>query len=116
LATIFLLAVLKVSRRFAKIFSIMLTNRKPIRPYPYQVPMAKKKYLPSFFVDFEYYGEIKKAEIRPLESDKGYYTVILNGVFLAHIHKMATWTDAIGKTNEMFQVVGALIEDHLNRK
>ncbi|MDP9041603.1 MAG: hypothetical protein M3N30_06440 [Bacteroidota bacterium] len=70
-------------------------------------------YYPSFFLEFEYFGKLIKAEVKPMESDKGYYTINLNGNFFAHIHKGENWTDAIGRTGEMFQIVGKLIEEHV---
>ncbi len=85
----------------------MPTIRKPIRPYPGERLQAEKKYLPTFFLEFEYFGKMIKVEVRHLESDKGYYTIVMNGSFLAHIHKEGeAWADFLGKTSEMFQVVG----------
>jgi hypothetical protein len=73
----------------------------------------KKINLPSFFIDFEHYGKIMHAEIRPNKQDRGYYQVTLNNVFLAHIHAVdGVWKDFLGVTNEMYGIVGKLIEGH----
>ena len=46
--------------------------------------------------------------------DKGYFTINLSGVFLAHIRKLdKTWIDFVGNSNEKYQVIGTLIDEHL---
>jgi len=94
----------------------MPTNRKPIHQYPVQNP-EPEKYLPSFFLDISVESKIFKAEVRPLSKDKGYYTIILDGIFMGHIHQSGLfWTDFLGKTNEIYQMIGEGIEGHLKDK
>jgi hypothetical protein len=91
----------------------MPSNRKQIHPYPAVNP-EPEKYLPSFFLDISFQTKIFKAEVRPLTKDKGYYTINLDGVFAGHIHKSGLfWTDFLGKTNEIYQMIGEGIEAHL---
>jgi len=90
----------------------MPANRKPIHNYPIQ-QSEPEKYVPSFFLDVPTEGKILRAEVRPLPKDKGYYTISLEGIFLGHIHKSGFfWTDFIGKTNEIYQMIGEAIEAH----
>jgi hypothetical protein len=94
----------------------MPTNRKPIHPYPSKQPELEK-YLPSFFLEISVQSKVLKAEVRPLNKDKGYYTINLDGVFLGHIHKSGLfWTDFLGKTNEIYQMIGEGIETYLKSK
>jgi len=59
-------------------------------------------------------NKVLKAEIRPHTKDKGYYTITLDGIFIGHIHKSGMfWTDFLGKTNELYQMVGECIEVYL---
>ena len=94
----------------------MPESRKPFSTGIHQIhsmPEREEKYLPSFFIDFEHYGKIMHAEIRPNKQDRGYYQVTLNNVFLAHIHSVdGIWMDFLGATNEMYEIVGKLIEGH----
>ena len=90
-----------------------MTERRPgghKYPVSYE-PNETDKYLPSLFFDVEIDKQIIKAEARPLRKDKGYYTVNLNKVFLAHIHLMGNqWKDFLGNTNEIYQAVGNQIK------
>jgi hypothetical protein len=89
-----------------------MTNLRQGHKYPSNDFNDSEKYLPSFFLDVPLDGQIIKAEIRPLKKDKGYYTVSLNNVFLAHIHLMGgDWVDFLGSTNVTYQTVGKLIEE-----
>ena len=91
----------------------MPESRKPFHRYPSNTFHEEDKYLPSFFIDFEYFGKIIHAELRPNKQDRGYYQVTLNNVFLAHIHSMdGVWMDFLGVTNEMYEIVGKLIEGY----
>ena len=93
--------------------AIMPESRKPFHRYPSNTFHEEEKYLPSFFIDFEHYRKIIRAEIRPNKQDRGYYQVTLNNVFLAHIHSISgVWMDFLGVTNEMYEIVGKLIERH----
>ncbi len=89
-----------------------MTNLRYGHKYPTNEFNESEKYLPSFFMDVPFDNQIVKAEIRPLKKDKGYYTVILNNVFLAHIHYMGgEWVDFLGKTHELYRAVGKMIEE-----
>lgn len=91
----------------------MPTNRKQIHPYPSNNP-EPEKYLPSFFLEVSVESKDCRVEVRPLNRDKGYYTITLDGIFLGHIHKSGLfWTDFLGKTNEKYQVIGESIEGYL---
>lgn len=82
--------------------------------YPAEEPMEENKYLPSFFLVVEIDKQIIHAEIRPLRRDTGYFTIILNSIFLGHIHKAGIfWVDFLGQNMELYQKVGKLIEEHL---
>jgi hypothetical protein len=88
----------------------MPASRKPIHKYPTVNP-EPEKYLPSFFLDITVENKVFKAEIRPLTRDKGYYTINLDGIFMGHIHKSGlVWTDFLGNTNQIYQMVGEGIE------
>ena len=79
--------------------------------YPAYEPNESDKYLPSLFFDVEIDRQMVKVEARPLRKDIGYYTINLNHVFLAYIHKMGdVWKDFLGATNEVYQAVGQGIE------
>jgi hypothetical protein len=91
----------------------MPVGKKPIHQYPHQQP-DPEKYLPSFFLDISVENKICRVEVRPLNRDKGYYTINLDGIFLGHIHKSGMfWTDFLGKTNETYQAIGEGIEAYL---
>ncbi len=94
-----------------------MTRRDYGHKYPTNEFNEPEKYLPSFFVEISFDNQILKAEIRPLRKDVGYYTVNLNNVFLAHIHKVGSvWSDFLGGSNELYQVIGSEIEGYLNKK
>jgi hypothetical protein len=89
-----------------------MTNLKYGHKYPSHDFNEPEKYLPSFFLKVPFDNQIVKAEIRPLKKDKGYFTVILNNVFLAHIHSVqGEWLDFLGKTHEIYKIVGKMIEE-----
>lgn len=89
-----------------------MTNLRYGHKYPTYEPSDSEKYLPSFFLDVPFDNQIVKAEIRPLVKDKGYYSVTINNIFIAHIHKMGeNWEDFLGKTHELYKIVGKLIEE-----
>jgi hypothetical protein len=93
-----------------------MVNRKYGHGYPVQQSQEPEKYLPSFFLDVPFDNQIVKAEIRPLRKDIGYFTVNLNNVFLAHIHKIGDrWYDFIAQTNDLYMAVGKEIEAHLKK-
>jgi hypothetical protein len=88
-----------------------MTNLRYGHKYPTNEFNEPEKYLPSFFLDVPFDNQIVKAEIRPLRKDVGYYTVNLNNIFLAHIHSVGgNWVDFLGKTTEVYQTIGMLIE------
>ncbi|HEX3079917.1 MAG TPA: hypothetical protein VHQ04_05620 [Puia sp.] len=92
----------------------MPASRKPIHKYPTVNP-EPEKYLPSFFLDISVETKIFRAEVRPLSKDKGYYTINLDGIFMGHIHKSGlVWTDFLGNTNELYQMIGESIEAYLS--
>jgi hypothetical protein len=94
----------------------MPASRKPYHKYPVSQSPEPEKYLPSFFLEVPFDNLVLQAEIRPLRKDVGYFTVNINHVFMAHIHKMGeTWKDFVGATSELYQVVGSLIDEHLNK-
>ena len=94
----------------------MSAYRKPIHQYPADIP-EPEKYLPSFFLDISLETKIFRAEVRPLTKDKGYYTVNLDGIFMGHIHKSGeVWTDFLGKTNQVYQMIGERIDAYLSAK
>ena len=89
-------------------------NRKPMHPYPVNTNSEPEKYLSSIFFDVEVNQTVLKAEVRPLQKDRGYYTVNLDKVFLGHIHKVGnSWMDFLGSDLEVYQLVGKKIEEHL---
>ncbi|HEV8506062.1 MAG TPA: hypothetical protein VGQ53_11700 [Chitinophagaceae bacterium] len=95
----------------------MPSNRKPIHPYPVNTVSEPEKYLSSIFFDVEVNPTVLKAEVRPLQKDRGYYTVNLDKVFLGHIHKVGNiWKDFLGSDLEVYQLVGKKIEEHLRNK
>ena len=91
----------------------MTTTRKTYHPYPTH-QSEPEKYLPSFFFEVPIDRQILKAEVRPLQKDKGYFTISLDGIFVGHIHKFGEeWLDFLGVNTEVYQRVGELIEEHL---
>ncbi len=89
-----------------------MTNLKYGHKYPTYEFNDSEEYLPSFFLDVPFDNQNVKAEIRPLKKDVGYYTLILNNVFLAHIHCLGgEWVDFLGKTHELYGIVGKMIEE-----
>ncbi len=91
----------------------MATTRKTYHPYPTH-QSEPEKYLPSFFLEISIDRQILKAEVRPLQKDKGYYTIVLDGVFVGHIHKIGNeWLDFLGVNTEVYQLVGNGIEAHV---
>jgi len=91
----------------------MPTDRKPIHKYPGVEPKEEDKYLPGFFVEVSFDKQIFKAEIRPFRKDVGYYTVLLDDIFIGHIHKsVEKWIDFIGSCTEIYQAIGEKIEEH----
>lgn len=81
---------------------------------PSDISQEPDKYLPSFFVEVPFDNQIVRTEIKPLKKDKGYYTVNLNNIFLAHIHQVGdVWCDFLGSTNEIYQAVGKKIEEKI---
>jgi hypothetical protein len=90
---------------------------KSFHKYPSASPSEEDKYLPSIFREVEMNSQLLKIEIRPLRKDIGYFTISINSVFLGHIHKVgAKWVDFIGSTNDIYLVVGKLIEEHMESK
>jgi hypothetical protein len=93
-----------------------MSNSKQRHSYPPNQNQESDKYLPSFFVDVEIDGKIQKAEIRPLKQDKGYYTVNLGHIFLAHIRKPEhNWCNFFGNTNETYNIIGKAIDEWLEK-
>jgi hypothetical protein len=93
----------------------MNTSRKTYHKYPTHTS-EPEKYLPSFFLEVSIDRQILKAEVRPLQKDKGYFTIILDGIFVGHIHKLGEeWLDFLGVNTEVYQLVGNLIEEHLKK-
>jgi len=73
------------------------------------------KYVDSFEVTVPIGGRLLQAIIKPLENQV--YTVVLNNIFLAHLVKHeGVWKDYFGKTDELYETVGQLIEKHLSKK
>jgi hypothetical protein len=92
----------------------MITHKKTFHEYP-KNNREPEIYVPSFFLEIPFDKQILKAEIRPLTKDKGYFTVSINHIFLAHIHKVGSeWTDFIGGKNEVYQAVGIKIDEYIN--
>ena len=92
----------------------MPVNRKPMHPYPVNTNAEPEKYLSSIFFDVEVNQTVLKAEVRPLQKDRGYYTINLDKVFLGHIHKVGNiWMDFLGSDLEVYQLVGKKIEEHV---
>ena len=90
----------------------MASSRKPFHKYP-AGETEPEKYVPSFFLNVQFDKQTLEAEVRPLSKDKGYFTVSINHVFLAHIHKVnSEWLDFIGGKDELYQAVGAQIDEH----
>ena len=86
---------------------------KSYHKYPANTPQEQEKYLPSIFREVDMDKQRLKIEIRPLRKDIGYFTITINSVFLGHIHKVGEkWVDFIGSTNDIYFVVGKLIEEH----
>jgi hypothetical protein len=89
-----------------------MTNLRSGHKYPSNDFNEPEKYLPSFFLDVPFDNQLVRAEVRPLRKDVGYYTINLNNVFLAHIHLLGgNWLDFLGKTNDLYQTIGRLIEE-----
>ena len=89
-----------------------MANPRYGHKYPSNDFQETEKYLPSFFLDVQFDNQILKAEIRPLKKDKGYFTVIINNIFLAHIHSLqGDWVDFLGKSHELYKIVGKMIEE-----
>ena len=89
-----------------------MANPRYGHKYPRNNSKPKNIYLLFFFLDVQFDNQILKAEIRPLKKDKGYFTVIINNIFLAHIHSVqGDWVDFLGKSHELYRVVGKMIEE-----
>jgi len=94
----------------------MPENRKTFHRYPSDTFKDEYKFLPSFFLDFEHFGVVKQAEVRPNIQDKGYFQVSINNSFLPHIHndQEGVWRDFLGNSTEIYMIVGKLIQEHEN--
>jgi hypothetical protein len=95
----------------------MSQSRKPIHEYPKYIPFESDKYLPSIVFDIRFENQTLKANVRPLVKDKGYYSVSIESIFLGHIHRNGdVWMDFIGTSNELYQVIGKSIEEHVKKE
>ena len=72
------------------------------------------KFEGSFEITVPVGGRLLQAQIRP--QGDGIYTVGLNGTFLAHLVKKEEeeWTDYFGEKEEIYQVIGKLIDEKNN--
>jgi hypothetical protein len=96
---------------FANIFSIM-SGRYRKSDYSDE-SNSKDKFIGSFEVTVPVGGRMLQANVRP-STDGSYYSVVLNGTFLAHIMRGADfWKDLSGNASEIIITVGNLIEEHL---
>ena len=93
----------------------MPINKPGYHKYPVK-NQEPEKYLPSFFLDILIDSQMLKAEVRPLQKDKGYFTITLNGIFIGHIHKIGEkWLDFLGANREVYQCIGNMIEEHTKK-
>lgn len=91
----------------------MAISRKSYHEYPKSYPQPEI-YVPSFFLDVPFDNQIVHAEVRPIPKDRGYFTVTINHVFLAHIHKVGEeWYDFLGTRLSIYRAVGEQIDDYL---
>ena len=78
-------------------------------------PKDRGKFIGSFEITVPIEGRLLQASVRP--QGDNIYTTTLNNVFLAHlVKKEGVLTDYFGKTTETYQVVGKLIDEHLEKK